>query len=333
MDNTRHFENEEILGIPIGSIDMPTAVERILSWCEWRESRYVCACDVHSLMRAVGDDMHKRALQSADLVTPDGQPIVWTARMRGNRIIGRVCGPDLLVRVCQAAVSRNVKHYFYGGAEGVAQRVAQELVKEIPGIEIAGVESPPFRPLTATEEDALRKRVKASGARIMWVGLGCPKQEQWMLDHVGRFPGTVLIGIGAAFDFQSKRVKRAPLWMQKTGLEWLHRLLSEPSRLWRRYLVIAPQFVAASLAETARLRWARRRPARELRADTIGRATVAIANTTIALQASFGHAEPPREALELGRSEAKNDRLAMIDRHASAANGQADDRDRKASVA
>ncbi|MGL4395317.1 MAG: WecB/TagA/CpsF family glycosyltransferase [Hyphomicrobium sp.] len=248
------IERVEILGIPVGAIDMASAVERILSWGERHESRYVCACDVHSIMRSVRDEKHKWALRHADLVTADGQPVVWTARMRGHSHISRVCGPDLLNHVCAASEPVGLKHYFYGGAEGVAATVADELKKSFPKLAVVGAECPPFRPLSPQEEEDLRARVARSGADIMWIGLGCPKQEQWMYDHVAQIPGVVLIGVGAAFDFQSKRIVRAPVWMQSAGLEWLHRLMSEPGRLWRRYLVLAPQFVIASLAETIRLR-------------------------------------------------------------------------------
>lgn len=250
------IERVEILGVPVGAIDMREAVARILGWAQRRESRYVCAADVHSIMRAHSDRRHREALRHADLVTPDGQPLVWTARMRGNTHIGRVCGPDLLAEVCAASRHLGLRHYFYGGAEGVAEKVASELQRAHPGLEIAGTECPPFRPLTPLEEDALRRRVAAARAGVMWIGLGCPKQEQWMLDHIGQIPGVVLIGVGAAFDFHSKRVQRAPLWMQRRGLEWLHRLASEPRRLWRRYVIMAPQFVVASLAETLRQRLA-----------------------------------------------------------------------------
>lgn len=174
--------------------------------------------------------------------------------MRGNDRIRRVCGPDLLVEVCTASVDIGLRHYFYGGAKGVAEDVARELRAVLPELHVAGVESPPFRPLTAAEESELLERVKTSHADIMWIGLGCPKQEQWMSDHVKKFPGVVLIGVGAAFDFQSKRIQRAPHWMQMWGLEWMHRLYSEPQRLWRRYLTLAPQYIVASLAETIRLR-------------------------------------------------------------------------------
>ncbi|MDX2307182.1 MAG: WecB/TagA/CpsF family glycosyltransferase [Hyphomicrobium sp.] len=242
-----------ILGVPVSSIDMSEAVSRIIGWARQRQSRYVCACDVHSLMRARSDTTHYDALRLADMITPDGQPLVWTARMRGDRRMGRVSGPDLMPAVCEASAGQGLRHYFYGGAEGVAAAVAERLKTSYPALEIAGAESPPFRPLTQLEERSLEERLADARVDIIWIGLGCPKQERWMLEHVSRIRGVVMIGVGAAFDFQSDRIRRAPLWMRNHGLEWLHRLFSEPRRLWHRYVVLAPIFAIQSVAETFRL--------------------------------------------------------------------------------
>lgn len=239
-----------ILGVPVSSVDMTEAVDRIVTWAKKRESRYVCAADVHSVMRARSDLEHFDALRLADMTTPDGQPLVWTARMRGDRHIARVSGPDLMPAVCRASVSTGLRHYFWGGSEGVAAAVAERLRQTYPGLDVAGAETPPFRPMTPAEDEALGQRLKDLRVNVLWIALGCPKQERWMLQHIGKFPGIVMIGVGAAFDFECKRITRAPLWMRRSGLEWLHRLASEPQRLWRRYLVLAPQFVVASLAET-----------------------------------------------------------------------------------
>jgi N-acetylglucosaminyldiphosphoundecaprenol N-acetyl-beta-D-mannosaminyltransferase len=244
----------DILGVPVSRITMDDALATIEGWLQAGESHYVCACDVHSLMRARNDPEHLEALKGAGMITPDGQPVVWTARSRGIPDIERVCGPDLLPLLCHQSVAREWKHYFYGGAEGVALALAGQLQTEHPGLNVAGIESPPYRPLSEAEQDAVLNRIRASGAQVLWVGLGCPKQEKWMWAHRDKLPGVVMLGVGAAFDFHIKRIERAPLWMRRNGLEWLHRLFAEPQRLWRRYLILAPQFVVASLAETARLR-------------------------------------------------------------------------------
>ena len=244
----------DILGVPVSRVTVSGAIGTIEKWLAGAESHYVCACDVHSLMRAQDDPDHMAALRGAGMVTPDGQPLVWTARSRGIPDIDRVCGPDLLPQVCRYSLSQGWTHYFYGGAEGVAGDLSRRLAADYPGINIAGTECPPFSPLSLAEQDTTIARIRASRANILWVGLGCPKQEKWMLANRDKLPGVVMIGIGAAFDFHTNRVERAPVWMREHGLEWLHRLASEPNRLWRRYLVLAPRFLIASLAETAALR-------------------------------------------------------------------------------
>lgn len=243
----------EILGVPISRITPTSALAAIEGWVDAKAGAYVCACDVHSLMRARSDPTHLAALRGAALVTPDGQPVVWSARARGIADMSRVCGPDLLPLVCRTLAGKT-RHYFLGGATGVAEQLAAKLKRDIPTLDVVGTESPPYREPTADERAATIERIKRSGANIVWIGLGCPKQERWMLDHHDRLPGVVLVGVGAAFDFHTERVRRAPPWMRDNGLEWLHRLVSEPRRLWQRYLVLAPRFAVASAIETMLLR-------------------------------------------------------------------------------
>jgi N-acetylglucosaminyldiphosphoundecaprenol N-acetyl-beta-D-mannosaminyltransferase len=245
----------EILGVPVSVVDRPRVHAALAEWIAQRRaggtvSRYVCACDVHSVMRANDDAPHMRALRGADMVLADGTPLVWVARLRGERDLARVPGPDLLAAVCERSEDEGWSHYFYGGAEGVAGKLAERLARHYPGLNIAGTWCPPFRAQTPDELEADIDRINASGADIVWIGLGCPKQEIWMLENHPRLQGRVLIGVGAAFDFHAGRIERAPKWMRDRGLEWLHRLASEPRRLWRRYLVLAPRFVVLSLAET-----------------------------------------------------------------------------------
>jgi N-acetylglucosaminyldiphosphoundecaprenol N-acetyl-beta-D-mannosaminyltransferase len=242
----------------VSRVTLETAVAHIASWIAGAQSRYVCICDVHSLMLARSDVSHAISLACADMVTPDGQPIAWTLRQRGYTDIARTCGPDLLPAVCARSVREGWTHYFYGGAEGVAGELARRMAEQYPGLNIAGTECPPFRQLNPEERMAVIERIRASGANIVWVGLGCPKQERWMHEHRPLLPGVVMIGIGAAFDFHTGRIERAPEWMRSNGLEWLHRLTSEPRRLWRRYLILAPRFLLASVAETLSLAWRNR---------------------------------------------------------------------------
>jgi N-acetylglucosaminyldiphosphoundecaprenol N-acetyl-beta-D-mannosaminyltransferase len=186
----------------------------------------------------------------ASMITPDGMPLVLLGKLLGKPI-ERTCGADLIESVCAQSAKHGLKHYLYGGVEGVAEELKKRFEKKYPGLEIVGVETPPFRALTKEEDDVSIKRIIDSGADVVWVGLSTPKQEWWMRAHVEKLPAT-LIGIGAAFDFHTGRVKRAPKWMQDYTLEWLHRLLSEPKRLWRRYLLTAPKFLTLVLRDILR---------------------------------------------------------------------------------
>ncbi len=238
----RPFQAVDIVGVPISAIDMTQAIDRLAGWIGKPQSQYVCVADVHSVMVARANPSHMASMRGAAMVTPDGTPLVWVGRLLGRQI-SRVCGPDLLPAVCAASEARGWRHYFYGGAPGVVDQLSAALAAKYPKLQIAGIHTPPFRSLSAEEDAAIMHEIAAAKPDILWIGLGCPKQERWMADHVERLPGVTLIGIGAAFDFHTNRVERAPTWMQRNGLEWLFRLLSEPRRLWRRYLVLAPQFI------------------------------------------------------------------------------------------
>ena len=236
-----------ILGVPVSTINMPIAVRTILGWVTQRNSQYICVRDVHGIMRAQEDPALMAIHDGAGLITPDGMPLVWILRARGYNGANRVCGADLVAALCDASQAAGARHYFYGGKPGVAERMAAELLRRFPALQIVGTATPPFRPLTPEEDRAATEEITAARPDIVWVGFSTPKQEYWMRDHVGRIPGATLIGIGAAFDFYAGDVKRAPKWMRKSGLEWLHRLLSEPRRLWRRYLILAPKFIMSML--------------------------------------------------------------------------------------
>lgn len=244
----------KVLGVPVSTIDMDQAVGTILGWISERKANYVCVRDVHGIMRAQDDPSLLEIHERAGMVTPDGMPLVWLARSRGHSQTKRVCGADLVDAMCRASVATNVGHFFYGGKPGVARRMAATLSTRHPGLKVTGIETPPFEPLTEMEDNELTERLAASSPGIIWVGLSTPKQEFWMRDHVDRIPGATLIGVGAAFDFYAGDVKRAPAWMHKNGFEWLHRLMSEPRRLWRRYLVLAPRFVWLTGLEERRSR-------------------------------------------------------------------------------
>lgn len=232
-----------ILNIPVSTVNMDTTVETIMEWIAKRASHFICVRDVHGIMRAQDDSELAEIHERAGLVTPDGMPLVWILRSRGYQQAARVCGADLVAALCEASLKTGARHYFFGGKPGVAERMAAVLVQQFPGLNIAGLSSPPFRALSSEEDAVVTQAIAKANPDIVWVGLSTPKQEYWMRDHVGRIPGATLIGVGAAFDFYAGDVKRAPHWMRGSGLEWLHRLISEPRRLWRRYLILAPKFV------------------------------------------------------------------------------------------
>ncbi len=236
-----------VLGVPVSVLDLPTAVETILGWVRAKDAgspaRYVCVTNAHGVIECRRSAELQRVHERAALVTPDGMPLVWIGRARGHASMDRVYGPDLLLALAQAGLPDGLRHYFHGAAPGVPERLAQRLSERFPGLRTVGTESPPFRPLSADERRETAARIQASGADIVWVGLGTPKQERWMAAMAPLLPGVVLIGVGAAFDMHSGTKPQAPLWMQRHGLEWLFRLATEPGRLGRRYATVVPLFL------------------------------------------------------------------------------------------
>jgi len=235
-----HFN---VLGVRVSSINMSIAMETIKGWIERREPNYVTVADVNSIMVGQRDPEFLRIHNKAGMVTPDGMPLVWLGRYNGNKNVERVYGPDLMLALCEKSIANGCRHYLYGGHEGVPELLKSRLEQRFPGIKIVGTYSPPFRALSNEEDEKIIKTINSAKPDIVWVGLGAPKQERWMAEHVGRLGVPVLIGVGAAFDFNAGLKKQAPLWMQKRGLEWVFRLVTEPRRLWRRYLGNNPRFV------------------------------------------------------------------------------------------
>ncbi|MGB7346299.1 MAG: WecB/TagA/CpsF family glycosyltransferase [Pirellulaceae bacterium] len=232
-----------ILGVGVDPIDMNIAVKRIDQLIAADQSQYVCVTPIHSIMDCQADPNLRSIFNRAALVTPDGMPVVWICNWLGKHTTQRVYGPDLLLRVCASSQQSRHRHFFYGGADGVAEQLAVVLKERFPDMQIAGTCSPPFKQLSSEEDQEIVNQINAAKPDIVWVGLGAPKQEQWMADHIDSINGTLFIGIGAAFDFHTGRVRQAPYWMQRSGLEWLFRLGMEPKRLWRRYLVGNTRFL------------------------------------------------------------------------------------------
>ena len=242
-----------VLGIPIDVVGAAEARDRIAGWSAARASRVVCICNAHSVVTASRNPAFRLAVTSAELATPDGAPVAWMLRRLGAQRQRRVSGPDLMSDYLAEAAARGEAVFLYGSTPVTLQTLQQCLPVRYPGLRIAGAISPPFRTLTADEDEADVFAINASGAGTVWVSLGCPKQELWMQAHRDRVQA-VMLGVGAAFDFHAGTVTRAPVWMRRAGLEWLHRLLSEPRRLWRRYLLTNTLFVVGALRQLLRTR-------------------------------------------------------------------------------
>lgn len=243
----------DVLGTPVDTVTLEEAVARIAAWAQAGDSRCVCACNVHSVATAARHEGLRRALADSDMNLADGAPVAWLMRRQGLREQRRVSGPDLMFAYCEHAAAHGEPIYLYGSTDATLAALAQRLRARWPALRIAGMHSPPFSPPTADEDEVDIHRIHASGARTVWVGLGCPKQELWLAAHRDRVRA-VMVGVGAAFDFHAGAVPRAPLWMRDHGLEWLHRLLHEPRRLGHRYLVTNTWFVAKALRQLMRQR-------------------------------------------------------------------------------
>ncbi|WP_036031539.1 WecB/TagA/CpsF family glycosyltransferase [Leptolyngbya sp. PCC 6406] len=236
------LSSRTILTTRVDGTSYGDACDRIQQWATAGESCYVVAANVHVIMTAYRDHAYQQVLADAVLVTPDGMPLVWGLRSLGLEGQTRVYGPDLMLAWCDRASQVGLPIYLYGGSPAVLETLQRQLPDTYPGLIIAGAYAPPFRPLSPEEEAADVARIMASGARVVFVGLGCPKQEFWMARQRGRLP-VVMIGVGAAFAFHSGTVSQAPRWMMQLGLEWLYRFSQEPGRLWRRYVINNPAFV------------------------------------------------------------------------------------------
>jgi N-acetylglucosaminyldiphosphoundecaprenol N-acetyl-beta-D-mannosaminyltransferase len=233
-----------VLGVGISALNLQSAIAQIADAIRDRRKGYICVTGVHGVMEAQTDERFRTILNNAFLCTPDGMPMVWVGKIRGQSDMRRVYGPDLMLDICAWSQANACRHFFFGGAPGVADQLAEKLKERFPKLEVAGTFTPPFRPLNPDEENDLREKVRAARPDIFWVGLSTPKQEKFMAEYLPKLDATLMIGVGAAFDFLSGRVKQAPRWMQRTGLEWFYRLCSEPRRLAGRYFKNNPVFVA-----------------------------------------------------------------------------------------
>jgi N-acetylglucosaminyldiphosphoundecaprenol N-acetyl-beta-D-mannosaminyltransferase len=242
----------DILGVGISPIDLDDAVATIERWISEGSRNYVCVTGVHGVMEGRRDQRLRRVHNDAGMVTPDGMPLVWFSRLCGERRTDRVCGPDLMRKMTAVSSLRGYRQFYYGGAEGVADKLKQALITAHPKLDVVGTLCPPFRELTPEEDRAVVAEINAARPDIVWVGLSTPRQEYWMARHLGRIEAPVIVGVGAAFDFLAGTKLQAPPWMQRSGLEWLFRLCSEPHRLWRRYAYIVPGFLLLAAGAVVR---------------------------------------------------------------------------------
>jgi N-acetylglucosaminyldiphosphoundecaprenol N-acetyl-beta-D-mannosaminyltransferase len=236
-------EHADVLSVRVSAINMDRSVELADRWVLTGKPGYICVTGVHGVMEAQSDSELRRILNHAFLNTPDGMPMSWIGRLQGFRHMDRVYGPDFMAAMCRLSVERGYRNFLYGGNPGVAELLSETLQKKFPGLQVVGTYTPPFRSLTAEEEEELLARVRQSQPHIVWVGLSTPRQERFMAQYVDRLQVPLLVGVGAAFDYHTGRIRECPDWIKRAGLQWLHRLMQDPRRLWRRYLRNNPAFL------------------------------------------------------------------------------------------
>jgi len=240
----RKIDRVNILGVGVNAVNMQMALDEIEGWIEERRQNFVLNVPAHCIVECLRDDNLRKIYNRAGLVNPDGMPIAWIARWMGHRHVSQVCGPDLMLTLCERSVSKGYRHFLYGGwPPQVVEQLASQLEKKFPGIQIVGKFAPPFRPLTEAEDAEVTAMINRTKPDIVWVGLGAAKEEFWTVSHMGRVTAPALIGVGAAFDFHAGVKSRAPHWMSQAGLEWFFRVLTEPKRLAPRYFKDNPVFV------------------------------------------------------------------------------------------
>lgn len=242
-------ERVNVLDVGVNTLNIPRTLDILGEWIANREPNYVCFTGVHGVIESQRDENLRRIHNAAGLVAADGMPLVWLSRLQGRRQAERVYGPDLMLALCERSVSSGYRHFLYGASENTLDKLASNLQQRCPGLRIVGKYSPPFRPLTDEEDEEVVRTINEAKPDIVWVGLSTPKQEHWMASHLCRLTAPVLLGVGAAFDFHAGVKKQAPRWMQRSGLEWLFRLATEPRRLGPRYLVNNPLFVLLVLRQ------------------------------------------------------------------------------------
>jgi N-acetylglucosaminyldiphosphoundecaprenol N-acetyl-beta-D-mannosaminyltransferase len=236
-------EYADVLGVKVSALDLKRAVELADRWVAAGSPGYICLTGVHGVMEAQSNSALCRILNEAVINAPDGMPMTWMGRLQGFPEMNRVFGPDFMTEMCRISVDRGYRHFLYGGGPGVADQLRDTLQSKFAGIRVVGAYTPPFRDLTREEEEEVRKQVRDARPDILWVGLSTPKQELFMAQYMDRLQVPLLVGVGAAFDYHTGRIRDCSNWIKRSGLQWLHRLMQDPRRLWRRYLRNNPAFL------------------------------------------------------------------------------------------
>ena len=242
-DSGFEHDRADVLGVKVSAVDMKRSLDLSDRWTAAGKPGYICVTGVHGVMEAQRDPGLRHILNHAAINLPDGMPMTWLGRLQGFKGMDRVFGPDFMAAMCLISVERSYRNFFYGGNPGVADLLAETLQRKFPGLQVVGTYTPPFRPLSSEEEASLLEQVSEAKPHIVWVGLSTPKQERFMAQYVERLRVPLLVGVGAAFDYHTDAIRDCSGWIKRAGLQWLHRLMQDPKRLWRRYLRNNPAFV------------------------------------------------------------------------------------------
>ena len=240
----------KVLGIRIGAVQFHDVIQNMETWIqEGQKGHYIVVANTHVVMEGYRDKSFRQVLAASSMTIPDGMPLIWMARRRNFPLKERVYGPDLMEKFFMENSEKNYRHFFYGGTKQSLEKLITRVGERFPKLVVSGSYSPPFRLLTTEEDSEVIRTINQARPDIIWVGLGCPKQERWMYDHRHSLRVSVMLGVGQAFDLFADATKQAPRWMRDRGLEWFFRLTRDPKRLWKRYLIYGPQFIFNVLME------------------------------------------------------------------------------------
>ena len=249
MNTVSTSRRVNVLGVGVTPLDARQTIDVIDAAIKDGAKNYICVTGVHGIMEAQQDPGLRRIINRSMITTADGRPTVWVGWLQGFRKMKQLTGPNLMLQLCEESVAKGQTHFFYGGDLGVAEQLKQSFQRRYPGLRVVGTYTPPFRPLNEQEEQELLETVSQLKPDLFWVGLSTPKQERFMAQYVGKLDTKVMLGVGAAFDIHTGRIKESPEWLKATGMQWFHRMWQEPRRLWKRYLYNNPRFIVRIAAQ------------------------------------------------------------------------------------